>query len=75
MQTRLKKQVSESPVPEVQKRDIRFMSQQLVLFKPVVVTGDRGNTYKVTMKPDHIYCTCPGWKFMRAPIQAAQGLV
>jgi DNA ligase-1 len=46
------------------------MSQQLVLFKPVVVTGDRGNTYEVTMKPDHIYCTCPGWKFMRAPIQA-----
>ena len=58
MQTRLKKQVSESPVPEVQKRDIRFMSQQLVLFKPVVVTGDRGNTYEVTMKPDHIYCVC-----------------
>jgi hypothetical protein len=34
------------------------------------VKGDRGNTYEVTMKPDHIYCTCPGWRFMRAPIQA-----
>ena len=39
-------------------------------FQPVTVAGSHGASYEVTRKADHIYCTCPSWKFMRAPIQA-----
>ena len=41
-------------------------------FQTVTVAGSHGASYEVTHKEDHIYCTCPSWKFMRAPIQQRQ---